>query len=156
MKTLIIYDSLYGNTERIARAVAQGLPSRNAVEVVPVKEATYEKMRDVELLVVGSPTQGGQPTKAVRQFLEEMMNRNVLTGMKVAVFDTGLRMQDLNFALKLLVKMIGYAAPKMAAVLKKRGGILKVPPEGFFVTGKSGPLLGGEVERAQSWARLLV
>lgn len=152
MKILIVFDSLYGNTEKVARAVAEGFSSRDRVEVVPVKEATYEKMRGIELLVVGSPTQGGRPTKAVQQFLDEMMTRDLLKEMKVAVFDTGLRSGDLNFALKLLVKTIGYAASKMARTVTKKGGKPVMAWQGFFVKGKSGPLLDGELERAREWA----
>jgi hypothetical protein len=50
----------------------------------------------------------------------------------------------------------GYAAPRIAGKLKKRGGNQVVPPEGFFVKGKEGPLKEGELERAASWANLII
>jgi hypothetical protein len=46
----------------------------------------------------------------------------------------------------------GYAANTIASTLKKKGGQLLVPPEGFLVTGEQGPLKEGELERAARWA----
>ena len=55
--------------------------------------------------------------------------------------------------LRLLMKMGGYAAPRITNAFKKKGGNLAVTPEGFFVKGKEGPLKEGELERAASWAK---
>jgi hypothetical protein len=41
----------------------------------------------------------------------------------------------------------------MGRNIKKGGGNLLVPPEGFFVMGMEGPLMEGELERAISWAK---
>ena len=51
------------------------------------------------------------------------------------------------------VKLFGYAAEPIAARLEKKGGELAVPPEPFYVGGTEGPLLEGELERAEDWAR---
>jgi hypothetical protein len=63
----------------------------------------------------------------------------------VAAFDTRLTWWWL--------RLFGFAAPKIAMTLKKKGGTLIGTPEGFFVTGGEGPLQDGEVERAAAWAR---
>jgi hypothetical protein len=53
------------------------------------------------------------------------------------------------------MKIIGYAAPRIAGGLQAKGGRLAAPPEGFFVQEKEGPLKQGELERAASWAKSL-
>ena len=56
MRALIVYESMYGNTHVVADHIAEGLRSHFDVEVVPVDAATGEKVRGVDLLVVGGPT----------------------------------------------------------------------------------------------------
>ncbi len=51
------------------------------------------------------------------------------------------------------MKMGGYAAPRIVEALKKKGGNLVVPPEGFLVKDREGPLKEGELERAATWAK---
>jgi hypothetical protein len=54
------------------------------------------------------------------------------------------------------MKMGGYAAGRMAESLKKKGVSLVVPPEGFFVKDREGPLKEGELERAADWAKTII
>ena len=58
--------------------------------------------------------------------------------------------------LSTIVKIGGYAATSIANRLKKNGGNLRVPPEGFLVTGEEGPLKEGELERAADWAKTIL
>ena len=44
MKALVIYDSGFGNTEKIARAIAKGLESKMNVEIILISEATLEQL----------------------------------------------------------------------------------------------------------------
>ena len=71
-------------------------------------------------------------------------------------FDTRISASDVGKGLRLLMKVGGYAAPHIANVLKKKGGNLVVPAEGFFVKDREGPLKEGERERAASWAKEVV
>ncbi len=73
--------------------------------------------------------------------------------LKFAVFDTRILPDEQNIALSLLMKIIGFAAPKMAESLKTKGGKIVIPLEGFVVEGKEGPLKDGEIERSKLWAR---
>lgn len=54
------------------------------------------------------------------------------------------------------MKVGGYAAGRIAETLKKKGGNLVMPPEGFFVKGKEGPLKEGELERTANWGEVIV
>jgi flavodoxin I len=139
MKTLVVYDSLYGNTEKIARAMGDAI----AGQVLCVGEVNPSDVKAADLLIVGSPTQGGRPTSAIRDLLEVLAP--ALKGANVAAFDTR---HTSKWTL-----LFGYAAPRIARTLKRSGATLLVPPEGFFVEGTKGPLADGELERAAGWAK---
>jgi flavorubredoxin len=63
MKTLVIYDSFFGNTEKIALEIGAGFGERGEVETLPVSQVTPEKVQGLDSLIVGSPTRGFRPTK---------------------------------------------------------------------------------------------
>jgi flavodoxin I len=147
MKTLIVYDSIFGNTEQIAQAIGNALGSQQNVEILHVSNVKPEQLMELELLIVGSPTYGGRPTAAIQDFLNKV-SEPAIRGINVLAFDTRL--------LTRLVRIFGYAADKIADSLKKNGGTLIASPEGFFVKGKEGPLKEGEIERAASWAKMII
>ena len=152
MKALVIYDSVFGNTRQIAQAVGSALGSPGNAEVLHVGNVTQDHLIGVDLLVVGSPTRGFRPTEAVTDFLKKLPSK-ALRGVRVAAFDTRIAVNDIeSTALRFVVKTGGYAARPIAERLKKAGGDLIVPPEGFFVEGTEGPLKPGELERAGKWA----
>jgi flavodoxin I len=144
MKALIIYDSLYGNTEKIARAIAEAITPSGEVRVLRTGEANPAELASVDLLIVGSPTHGGRATPAVQGLLNKIPKLS-LQGIKVAAFDTRRSTK--------LVAVFGYAAGRIARNLETKGGALIASPEGFFVTATKGPLKEGELERAAAWAK---
>ncbi|MGE0229188.1 MAG: flavodoxin family protein [Dehalococcoidia bacterium] len=153
VRALVVYGSQWGNTEAIARAVAEALgPTARAERAADLSAAALLRL---DLLIVGSPTQGGRPLPAVTKLLASV-DRGALTGARVAAFDTRIKASERGFALRLLMRAIGYAAPRLAKALTAKGGRLAAPPAGFFVEGKEGPLKPGERERAAAWARALL
>ncbi len=60
MKVLVVYDTLYGNTEKIARAIAGAVAPPDTVRIIRAGEAGPADLEGVGLLFVGSPTQGGR------------------------------------------------------------------------------------------------
>jgi flavodoxin len=148
---LLIYASVYGNTEKIAQAIGEGLAAHGNVTTLPVSEVKPEHLNGLDLLVVGSPTQGFRPLPAIKNWLASLP-ANKLRGVKVAAFDTRIAVEDVNSPiLTPMVKIFGYAAKPIADGLIKKGGMLTVPPEGFYVEGTEGPLKPGELERATGW-----
>lgn len=158
MKALVLFDSVFGNTEKIARAIAAGLATGSEVTVKRVTEIKGEDLLEMDLVVVGSPTRGFKPTKPVADFLQVLPIR-ILNGKQVAAFDTRMSQQEIDssvFFLKYLIKVFGYAAKPIAAGLLRVGGVQPHPPEGFLVHGQQGPLLNGELERATEWGKKLL
>ncbi|MBN1177249.1 MAG: flavodoxin family protein [Dehalococcoidales bacterium] len=142
MKVLVVYDSVYGNTEKIARAIGEGIVSD--ARVVHANKAGPADLKDIDLLIVGAPTQGGRPTPAMQGFLKNISEQDI-DGTDVASFDTRISAK--------WVGIFGYAAGRISKDLKKKGGNLILPPEPFFVKATRGPLKDGELERATAWAK---
>jgi len=147
MKVLIVYDSVFGNTEQVAQAIGNALGSQEDVEILRVSNVKPEQLTGLKLLIVGSPTHGGRPTPVIQDFLNRV-SEPAIRGINVAAFDTRLSTR--------LVGIFGYAAGRIADSLKRKGGTLIASPEGFFVKGREGPLKEGELERAASWAKVIV
>jgi flavodoxin len=147
MKVLVVYDSLYGNTERIARAIAGAIGPSGEVRMLHAGQAGKSDLEGVGLLFIGSPTQGGQATKPVQDFLDKIP-AGALDNMRVAPFDTQLKSK--------LVRVFGYAAGRIEKALIEKGGTLAASPGLFQVKGRTGPLADGEEARAAAWAKGIV
>lgn len=150
MKISIIYDSVYGNTEKIANVINEVLSKKNEVGVKKVTEAKLKDLQGKDLVVIGSPTHGGRASKAM-QVLLNMLTNESLKGVRVAVFDTSVATYKQNFFMKGIVKFFGYSAPRVANTLKKKGAEI-VSVQTFFVMGIKGPLKDDEIERVRKWA----
>lgn len=157
MKALVVYDSMYGNTRKVAEAIGTALGPPEEVAVLQVVEVSPEQLAGLTLLVVGCPTQRFRPTAATTGLLNSIPNHG-LRGVRVAAFDTRLTEEEIGRIriLAFFVSIFGYAAKPIADKLQKKGGDLAVAPEGFYVAGTEGPLLEGELERAEAWAKGMV
>ena len=150
MKSLVVYDSAFGNTEKVAQAMAEALGSvaRRVGDVEP------EQLQDLDLLIVGSPTQKFSPLGTINRFLKSLP-RGGLDGVQVAAFDTRFPQEQIEEVgiLAFFVRLFGYAAEPIEKRLTRAGGEPVVSPGWFYVSDTEGPLLDGELERAADWAR---
>lgn len=69
MNTLIIYDSLYGNTKKIAYSISKGFDN---IKVIEVESVTLEDIKGINLLIVGSSTHGGNTKPSLLEFLKSI------------------------------------------------------------------------------------
>ena len=143
MNTLVVYDSQFGNTERIARIIAHSLREFGDAHAARVDPYHIFKTEGLDLLIVGSPTQGFSPTHEMQAFLRDI-SPEVLKSVGVACFDTRFRGRLWKSS----------AARYMDRHLRAMGIEPLAAPESFFVKAmkKEGPLLDGEMERAVNWA----
>jgi flavodoxin len=157
MKAMVVYDSAYGNTEKVAQAIGQALGASAEVEVLRAGDVRPDRLAGLSLLVVGSPTQKFRPLGTITGFLKGIP-RDGLRGVRVAAFDTRFPQSKVDEIriLAFFVSIFGYAAKPVAGLLLKKGGTLAAPPEAFYVSDTEGPLLAGELERAADWARGLI
>lgn len=163
MKALVVYETWFGNTEKIARAVAAGLEQHLRVEVVEVSAAPREITELYDLIVVGGPTHAfslsrpGTRADAVRQ---GALHTDTVHGLRewleglhagphselVAAFDT--RVDKVR-------RLPGSAARKAAHLTKHSGYDAAAKPTSFYVTDVAGPLRAGELARAEAWGEQL-
>jgi len=156
MKGMVVYDSVHGNTERVARAIAGALGPPEEIALYRVTDVPVEQLEELDILVVGAPTHAFRPSPKARAFLKRIPS-NSLKGVKVAAFDTRVSEDDLGSGIfSFFVQFFGYAAKPIAKRLDKKGGDVVGSPQGFFVKGTEGPLNEGEIQRAEEWATRLL
>ncbi len=150
MKTLIVYFSKFGNTRRVAQAIAETMKQTGDAHVVGLDQLTTSDFEGVDLVVLGSPTHGFTVPEAVRSALAALPP-GILAGKSVAAFDTTVRPWPLR---------LFRAAPKLLRQLRQLGGQPIAQPQTFFVrtsstqgTGKRDLLFEGQIDRARDWAQ---
>jgi flavodoxin len=148
MHTLVIYDTKFGNTAKIAEAIARGAGARGSVSLLDTAEAAQPLAERPDLLIVGGPTQKRGPSPALRGFVDALPPS--LRGVPAATFDT--RYRGATW-------LMGSAASEAAKRLGNVGARLAAPPESFFIA-RGGPLESqgleaGELERAEAWGRVV-
>lgn len=152
MKALVVYDSQFGNTGKIAEAIGDALAKEAETTLLRAAAATPQAMTGYDVVVVGSPTQRFHATETISGLLEGLS----LPDVRAAAFDTRFDRAEVdNAVLRFAMKAAGdnaWAAPRIAAELEKAGARVVMPPEGFIVQDTEGPLRPGELERAAEWA----
>lgn len=161
MSTLVIYESMYGNTRAAAEAVASGFGPAEQAEAVEVSAAPRQLPPGVDLVILGAPTHGhglSRPQSresaakegpvvsrdiGLREWIGEA---SIPDGVRVATFDT--RFDKARW-------LTGSAAITMKKHLRRRGYTGEVATESFFVDHTVGPLHEGELRRAREWGAQL-
>ena len=145
MNTLVIYDSVYGNTAQIANAIAGIFGQYGPTKVVAASSTPVPDLTGIDLLALGGPTQGHGVSPAIKELLDNVPVEKLLNIGTIA-FDT--RMDFVRW-------LSGSAASTIGKRLEQYQVNLLMPPESFLVEGREGPLKKGELERAAEWAHLI-
>jgi hypothetical protein len=165
IRALVVFESMFGNTEKVAGAVAHGLQLEGIeTGLVSVDSAPLRLDPEIDLLVVGGPTHAfslsrastrqdavrqGAPGERATTGLREWLGLVLLEpghAPQLAAFDT--RAEKVRW----LPAAAGPAAVRLA---RRRGVHATTKPVGFVVEDISGPLAEGELERAVAWGRQL-
>lgn len=154
MKVLIIFDSLYGHTEKIAHAIQQELDKEHDASMEHVLNFGLGDLANVDLVVIGSPTYGGYETEDIKVFLDGISD-NALRDKKTAAFDTSVVKENQNPIVGKIIDWFGHAVNRVEGEMVEKGA-RNVAKESFFVDGDTEALKEGELERARAWARELV
>ena len=155
MKAVIVYDSFFFNTKKIAEAIGSGFLEGYDVHILPIAAVAKIQLLEVDLLIIGSPTRGFRPTRPISRWLKDLPS-NALKHAHTVAFDTRIDLKTIKSGtLRFIVDLGGYAAQHIEQLLIKKGGTMLVPPEGFFVTGEQGPLGDEELNRARIWGKAI-
>ena len=158
-RALIVYESMFGNTEKVAAAIRDGLSTVIDTDLVRVDQMSGRIPMDARLLVVGGPTHAfslSRPSTrtdaakqgdvvmpvetGIREWLGALPDRTTQT--MSATFDTRIRK---------VRRLPGSAARSAAKILRHRDFRAMLPPESFFVDDTAGPVDERELERARQW-----
>ena len=130
-KALVVYDSVYGNTEKVAKALAKGLRDSGVdVDTLRVDMVNFDELSWYDLLVVGGPVHAWSATKPIKAFLERLKTVKGLSGKKAFAYDTKLSRSSLA----------GNVGGKIEGSLKGLGLAIVKPHATAVVKGMEGPL----------------
>jgi len=150
MKGIVIYDTSYGNTKRIAEAIAETLKESGIeVDLFYVKDVKKLSAKNYNFLVLGSPTKFGTMSLAVRFFLGKVKSGEWMNKSFVA-FDTE---NPENVERSQAENKEWSAAEKIAEKLRDKKMNQLLPVLKALVFGQKGPLKEGEIERTKDYAR---
>ena len=156
MKAVVVYESHWGNTAEVARAIASGLGPETPV--LGTDEAIGSVIADADLIVAGAPVIAFRlETESMRQKIAEDagdaprapdVTRPSMRGWlarlpdgqgRAAAFETRVHWSP------------GGATGAIEHGLEKAGYRRVAKAHRFFVTGRYGPLRDGELEAARAW-----
>ena len=168
MRTVIVYESVFGNTRQVAEAIAAGIrvsQPGSEVACVPVTSATADLVRGADLLIAGGPThmRGMSSRMTRRKGAEGEQQKTPGLHLEPGYGDNGLRewfagLGQANppcpaaaYDTRVASRLAGGAARKISRLLREHGYRV-LAQEGFIIDGTAhGPLRAGESVRAAAW-----
>ena len=129
MKVLVVYDSLGGNTEKMARAIAAGASSMEGVEAEVKKIGEpfpLAALAESSMVVFGSPVIYSKVTDGMVSFLESVKHyieagRITVKERRAAIFGScSFKAQIIEERLKGMVEGLGYDVEEKVCVEKAR------------------------------------
>jgi menaquinone-dependent protoporphyrinogen IX oxidase len=152
MKGIVVYDTSYGNTKKIAEAIAETLKESGVeVDFFDVKDVKKSIPRDYDFLVLGSPTRFGTMSFAIKGFLGKVKTEEWIS-KPFAAFDTE---NPENIERARAENKEWSAAEKISEKLRDKKMNQLLPVLKAAVLGQKGPLQEGEIERTKDYAREL-
>ncbi|NHJ22671.1 MAG: flavodoxin family protein [Candidatus Lokiarchaeota archaeon] len=145
MKVLIVYDSKYGNTEKVAKLIAEGITSTEGNEVIVnhVKDVKLKEEASYDLILVGSPNHFGRHIGSVKKFINKLP-QSQLKANAYAVFDTYIK-TDFETAVKRMEEQISEVMPG----LTKASPGLSIKVEGAGTS--KGPIVKEELPKCKEF-----
>ena len=156
MKALVVYESHWGNTAAIARAIADGIGQ--GARALSTGEAVSAAIAGADLIVAGAPLLGfSLPTESMLKGMASNAGRDPvppdLSQPPMSAWLSALPMgtgRSAAFETRIWWSP-GSAAKTILGKLKGAGYLPAAEAKRFIVQGRYGPLRGGELERAKAW-----
>lgn len=134
-RAIVIYDTKFGNTEKIARTLASGIEKQGAkVDCIKADEVDINKLVEYDFLAIGGPTHAFGVSKPMKAFLEKLRSVD-LKGKKAFAFDT-----------KYKSWLAGSAGKGIEKTLKGLGMSIAKPHSSAAIKAARGPLEEGMEE----------
>jgi flavodoxin len=145
---LVAFDTKYGNTQRVAEAIAEGLETAREIKatVLNIKNVDAKTIPTFDAFLVGSPAHFGEPTGTAKGFIKQL-GKLKLEGKRIAVFDTYIK-NDFEKAARKMEAFIRKEAPRL---------IIVSPVLSIRILGRgTGPIAEGELPKCQDFGRRFV
>ena len=150
MNGIIVYDTSYGNTKKIAETILETLKEAEiAADIFYVKEVKKLSAKDYDFFVLGSPTKFGTMSFTVKSFLGKVKKEEWINKPFIA-FDTE---NPENVEKARVENKEWSAAEKISEKLKEKQMSQLLPVLKALVLDWKGPLVEGEIERTKDYAR---
>ena len=160
MHAIVVYESVWGNTAAVARAIAEGLGPD--IRAYPTDEVPREALESADLIVAGAPVFGfSLPTENMRErILRDEADAATPPDLSHPSLRSWLDALPIGHGRSAAFETRIWWSPRGATgTIEKRLNRLGYPPvargERFIVRDKYGPLREGELERARDWGREL-
>ena len=167
MKAFVVYESLYGNTQKIAEAIVAGMQPWIDAEAVRVGDAAPDLIDRAALVVVGGPTHAwGMSRRRTRRVAADDVAKHggavargaVEIGVREWLFDVdgkGHRSAAFDTRFDKPRMLTGSAVRAIERGLLAADFTIFSRPRSFVVSGSSGPLADGELDRAREWGETM-
>ena len=144
VKVIVVFESNYGNTKRVAETIVEGMKDVGEIEasVRELKEVDRNEILEYDAVLLGSPNHMGGPTRGIKGFIDKLGELR-LEGKMFAVFDTYMG-KDFGKAVKKMEKRINEKVPR----LKQITAGLSVK-----VHGMKGPIVEGELPKCKEFGK---
>jgi len=141
-RVIVVYESKYGNTKRVAETIIEGMGESEGIETVlsELKKIDVEKILDYDVILIGSPNHWGGPTRGVKKFIDKLGKLSIKEKL-YAVFDTYLG-KDFEKAVKKMEKRIDERVPGLKQI---------APGLSIRVQGMKGPILEVELPKCREF-----
>ncbi len=141
-RVIVVYDSQYGNTERVAETIVEGMRDAGEIEtyLTNVKDVDLDTIANYDVILLGSPNHAHGATRSVKKFIDGLSNLP-LAGKGFAVFDT------------YMGKDVGTAVTKMEQQMGEKAPALKVLAHGLSIQVEKwkGPIVDAELPRCKEF-----
>ncbi|MFX1387970.1 MAG: flavodoxin family protein [Promethearchaeota archaeon] len=157
MKVLIVYDTKYGNTEKVAKLIAEGINFTNGNEAIVnnVKDVNLKKEASYDLILIGSPVHFGKHVGSVKKFINKLP-KSQLKVNTYSIFNTYMgedpetTEEGICYYKKMLDKMDKQINEMMSNLTKLSS------PLSIKVAGMKGPILDEELPKCKDFGIKLV
>ena len=151
MEIIIIYDADSPGTRLIAQSIGSGFTPANRVRLADAKAIDKKVLPEIDVLIVGSASYRSRPSKAVKNFLNNLPKKS-LQNIAVAAYEIRIKRGIISyFSLRNPSREKRYAATQIDKLLIRKGGIQVLDPEVFYFRNSHRPMNGNELYRAKKW-----
>lgn len=147
LKSIVVYESKYGNTRTVAEKIAEGMNQVTGIEAIiaEVRDVDISRVEEFDVILIGSPNHVGGATRRIKKFIDELGKLD-LKNKNTAVFDTYIANWDRDFekVVKKLEKQIAEKIPGISLV---------APGLSVKVDKPKGPITEGEIPKCQEFGK---